>query len=260
MHHVKEWDADLCLIAEPPRLADGPCLAKGLAAVWWNVRTVGPVKVRKRHEGLVAIQLKNVCMMSCYLPPNESLRRMIRRLDEMADWLRSAGLDTVVGGDFNAFSPLWGSRYANIRGDHVEIWAAGLDLRILNVGNTPTCIRPQGSSVVDLTWGTTGIVNVVSGWRVMSEIETLSDHGYVSFALNRVVAPSRDSLLLGWNWKKMDPDKFQAALIWSNASCELSLDNSSPDEYAEWVARSLRGAADCSTPRSRRPPGRKFAY
>lgn len=266
MQHTNEWSIDVCLISEPPySLQDRPSLClckKGLAAIWWDNRVnTGPVKVRKKCDGFVVVGFKSIDMISCYLPPSDFLRRMSRRLDDMADFLRSTVSEAIIGGDFNAAFILWGARNANIRGDHVEIWAAGLDLRILNVGKVPTCVRPQGSSVADLTWCTPRLVSKMSKWRVALDTETLSDHNYIMFEFEYSISsapPGRSPL--GWNWRKMDADRFQASLLWSCATCQLSLESNSADEYADWIATVMRNAADCSTPRLVRPVDKKSAY
>lgn len=104
------------------------------------------------------------------------------------------------------------------------------------------------------------MVSKVSGWIVVPEIETLSDHCYLRYIVNcdRMV-PLNKSPPVGWNWKKMDFDKFRA-LIWSSADCDLSIQNNSPDEYMEWIAAALRRAADCGAPRLKRPLGKRSAY
>lgn len=76
----------------------------------------------------------------------------------MAAYLRSTASEVVIGGDFNAASMLWGARASNLRGDQVEVWAASLDLRVMNIGKTPTCVRSQGTSIVDVTWCTPGSI------------------------------------------------------------------------------------------------------
>ncbi|XP_072750498.1 uncharacterized protein [Anoplolepis gracilipes] len=89
----------------------------------------------------------------------------------------------VVSGDFNAKSMTWGSPRTDRRGVAVEEWAATLDLRLLNEGGISTCIRERGESVVDLTWASLATLNRVLGWRVATEIETLSDHRYIVYGL-----------------------------------------------------------------------------
>lgn len=55
------------------------------------------------------------------------------------------------------------------------------DLKLCNVGGVPTCVRLQGSSVVDLTWALPSLLGRIIGWHVVAGFESLSDHRYVSF-------------------------------------------------------------------------------
>lgn len=114
MHHVKKWSINICIISEPPRLRDGPSLSlckKGLAAVWLNARAgFEPIKVRKIGDGFIMIKIRSMYIVSCYLPPNESLQRLTRRLDKITECLRLISSGVIVGGDFNAASPMWDTR------------------------------------------------------------------------------------------------------------------------------------------------------
>lgn len=56
-----------------------------------------------------------------------------------------------MGGDFNAKSPFWGSRVTNSRGEALVDWTAELGLIVRNVGAEATCVRHNGTSIVDLT-------------------------------------------------------------------------------------------------------------
>jgi len=88
----------------------------------------------------------------------------------------------LICGDFNARSISWGCRTGNRRGILLEEWMGELDLGIINIGNTPTCVRPQGTSVVDLTIGSSWVVSRVKEWKV-EDMETLSDHLYIVFEI-----------------------------------------------------------------------------
>lgn len=93
------------------------------------------------------------------------------------DNLNSA-LNPVAGlllacGDFNAHSVLWGSLTTDRRGELVERWSAALDVRLLNIGEAYTCIRPQGCSIVDLSWASLGLLERVENWSVLEGVETL---------------------------------------------------------------------------------------
>jgi len=89
-------------------------------------------------------------------------------LDEIGVVVHNIGGKCIIAGDFNAKSILWGSPVTDWRGSVVERWAAGLDLNIVNVGSTPTCVRTNGSSIVDLTWASGDILGFLSEWRVLS--------------------------------------------------------------------------------------------
>lgn len=64
----------------------------------------------------------------------------------------------------------------------LESWALELNLIILNQGSVPTCVRPQGSSVVDLTISSYWISQQVYEWHVTADAESLSDHSYAFFS------------------------------------------------------------------------------
>ncbi|XP_025267155.1 uncharacterized protein LOC112638884 [Camponotus floridanus] len=91
------------------------------------------------------------------------------------------------------------------------------------------------------------------------DTETLSDHNYIMFEYGESpVLPSRTPL--GWNSRKMDLDRFQASLSWRCATCHLSLEDNTAEEFADWIATTMRDAADCSTPRLVRPLVKRSAY
>lgn len=64
-------------------------------------------------------------------------------------------------GDLNARSRMW-SKKCNERGHILEEWIAERELVIINEGKTSTCVRAQGSSIVDITVGTETAVREVS--------------------------------------------------------------------------------------------------
>jgi len=139
----------------------------------------------------------------------------------------------VIGGDFNAKSVMWSAEYTDRRGEIVEEWAAMYDLRIVNSGAVPTCVRPQGASIIDLTWVTPDIINKILGWEVLDNSISYSDHRYIRFDVsfgNRNNERSRDRQIrqiTTWNKKKFDNDKFEAALEW------LCADENPPESRIE---------------------------
>lgn len=132
------------------------------------------------------------------------------------------------------YSSLWGSPTSDRRGELVEEWAATCDLGLINVGEIPTCVRPQGSSVIDLTWISPCLLERVGSWMVLEDMETLSDHQYVQFVIrdaNSRYCRSRNNTQKKWNFAKLDCDLFAETLEFlANASIP---DNSvlDPESY-----------------------------
>jgi len=157
----------------------------------------------------------------------------------------------VIGGDFNAKSEMWNSQYTDRRGEITEEWAAMHDLRIINSGSAPTCVRPQGTSIVDLTWATPDVINKIFGWEVLENNISYSDHRYIRFNINlgnKNIEQRRDrqsKSIRAWNKKKFD-DKFEAALEW------LCADEDPPESGIEANQRIdliIKQACDLAMPR-----------
>jgi len=72
----------------------------------------------------------------------------------------------------------------NARGQVLAEWGAELGLVVLNRGS---CVRHNGGSVVDVTFGSPPVVRKVVDWKVMTGSETLSDHRYIRWDIS---APS----------------------------------------------------------------------
>lgn len=103
-------------------------------------------------NGFVMVRFGVVFIMSCYISPNVHRNKFLEFLDNLSLVINSLKGKFLIGGDFNAWSELWGSQITDRRGELVERWSAAYDIRLLNIGNVATCVRPQGSSVIDLTW------------------------------------------------------------------------------------------------------------
>lgn len=105
----------------------------------------------------------------------------------------------------------------------MESWAAEVDVHVLNVGFAWTCVRPQGSSIVDVSWASAATVPLVHKWEVWEEEEYLSDHKYVMLTIysKRGVADLKVLRFPRWKLEKWNHDFFKAAVLgaaWSNRS------------------------------------------
>lgn len=77
---------------------------------------------------------------------------------------------------------MWGSRLLGASGRVLEDWARTLGLDVINQGRESTCVRPQGESVVDVTFGSLWVKNRMTSWRAL-DIESVSDYLYIEMEL-----------------------------------------------------------------------------
>lgn len=168
-----ECEAALCLVSEPAGIPTSPrwlASENKLSAVYilgGEANMPGLVTLYRRGVRCVAVSFRRVIFISRYISPNASLVEYWAFLDEVTDIIVSAqNRDILLVGDFNAHSFHWGSNNTSRKGELLGNWAAGLDLHLVNIGNVPTCVRRQGSSVVDLTWASAGLLGRIGNWKV----------------------------------------------------------------------------------------------
>lgn len=211
-------------------------------------------------------------IISCYISSRSNREYFAGFLDELGDVIRdNNGFDIIIGGDFNAKSPTWNpSTYCNFRGTLLEEWAAERDLRLINIGETPTSVNPRGTAVVDLTWVTANLADNVVDWCVHLDDETLSDHNYIRFRI--LVGGKRanrnelynDCTIIHprWNYNLMDYEMLTECMEWE---CIVDVQvqygpNISADCYAQWIDRVMIRACDMSAPRAGKSKRRKNAH
>ena len=156
-------DARVALVSEPNReivskSANWLFNEAQSAAIWL---ASGRCDEKGGGAAFVRAKVGRVSLYSVYLSPNDSREEFERDLDELDAQIRSERPSAVVivGGDFNAKSHAWGSGIEDSRGSTLRDWAASLNLRVANVGSSPTFEQNGRTSVVDITtagsrWGT----------------------------------------------------------------------------------------------------------
>lgn len=169
-NYMKEKDIDIALIAEPVSIPDGNWTGsnnKG-SAIFWSNKIGERIKVAFKEDEFVAIELREMVIISCYISPKKILREFSRTLKELENSIRTLekGKQVIIGGDFNAHSLTWGSKRNMDKGIRLAKWAERNNLILKNIGDLPTCVRPQGVSVVDLTWATPSVANRIKEWTV----------------------------------------------------------------------------------------------
>jgi hypothetical protein len=88
----------------------------------------------------------------------------------------------VVGGDFNAKSPIWmTSCNSDRREKELEDYFANKNLVVINEPNVPTYY--VGSSSPDVTVVGSNLDKFVKEWKVLTDSPPLSDHLVISFEI-----------------------------------------------------------------------------
>jgi len=219
VQNVAERDFSIACVSEPlsvPRTPHWFASRNGTAAIYvGNKDTLRKCVLKETGRNFIMIKCEQFYILSIYLSPNESDVSFYDSLDKLCAIIRDTGGNCVVVGDFNCKSIWWGSPGTDWRGRALERWAAELDLRLVNSGRSPTCVRKKGSSIIDLTWSTADIFNKLRDWCVLSDEESLSDHLYIVFRIGdtrgRMFCRSHYTR---WNTKAMDRELFREALSW----------------------------------------------
>nr|XP_043069082.1 uncharacterized protein LOC122321974 [Drosophila bipectinata] len=97
----------------------------------------------------------------------------------------------VIGGDFNAWSPEWGSRAPNERGTSLLKHFAALDVVLANRGQKLAYSKTERESIIDITFVSSALIRRCN-WEV-SDAFTFSDHQAIHFTLGGTLDRSSSS-------------------------------------------------------------------
>ncbi|XP_026331708.1 uncharacterized protein LOC113239056 [Hyposmocoma kahamanoa] len=204
---MAEWGVAVAAVAEPyfvpPRGNWAGDREETVAIVASTAGHSPPLVVKERGSGFVAARWGEVILIGVYFSPNRTLAQFQAFLETLERAVRRAAPTPVlVLGDFNAKSAAWGSPVTNTRGPELENWAAVLGLAILNRGHANTCVRRNGGSIVDVTFATPSLAARVSGWQVLEDEETLSDHKYIRMRVSHTPPTTASNTAPGGGFPK----------------------------------------------------------
>ena len=166
-------------------------------------------------------------IISIYLPPN-------KKINEVNLLILGSHRNTIMVGDFNAKSPLWGSKVRDARGKIIErCLLEDTDLVCVNKGD-PTHLASNGLLThLDLTFCSSNLA-AVAEWSVLDD-NLGSDHypTVTLFGKNVVTYPySRTT----WNLSKADWNGFTDYLNHSHPELTtLSMDRSRFSEFSKFI-------------------------
>lgn len=184
MQTLVKKGTDIAIVCEPYlKKSQGRWVVDdtGKTAIWVKDAKTARV-IEPKVDGITGVRIGDVSFFSCYFSPNTIIpayEQYLIRLGGVVEGQKR----TVVAGDFNAKSVMWeesGGRdkYERDRVEATENFIAFADLHIGNIGNKPTCIRDNGTSIVDISLATQDIG--FQRWKVLDE-HTGSDHQYIEY-------------------------------------------------------------------------------
>lgn len=257
MHAVLERQISVCVASEPVYIPQSTMWFSSCnknVGIYVNVNAnennnKASCRMLEANRHYVIIGYDEYYIVGCYLPPSIPIEEFVKTLDNISESINGKS-KVLICGDFNARSIAWDPSTTNIRGEIVEEWAAATDVRLLNIGREPTCIRPQGASAVDLTWCSADIVPKIDNWKIVNDTITLSDHVYIELdIIKRRSSVPQNRKKRVWNFKKMDVGKFMEAIEWSCSTGNMEEWNASTAESKkEWIKENIKKACDISTP------------
>ncbi|CAG4963930.1 unnamed protein product [Colias eurytheme] len=270
MQSLAQWSIHIGILSEPyavPSERDNWVGDLDEVAALIIMQSEGSPQIcahRKGH-GCVAAKLTDMVVIGVYFSPNKTLAEFeafLGEVNSMIQWGRPHQI--VIAGDLNAKSALWGSSTTDARGDILVEWIAAQNLVPLNQGTENTCVRMQGGSVVDVAFASPTLAHRVRGWKVLSEVETLSDHKYIRFDVMQTTSNlhgNRSAPVESgprWSLKSLNRHLLELASIVS-AWCPKP-DSINVDAEAEWFAATMTHISDAAMSRVKPSPPHNKVY
>lgn len=192
---------------------------------------------------------------SVYLDINLTVRNAM--MIALIEKCNAQGIALVLAMDSNAHSAIWGSPESNRRGEEMEDIIAEKDLKVHNVGQTPTFQTTRAESIIDVVL-TNHHVNDnlnLTEWRVDTSRPSFSDHRYINFTLGSYV-PTEN-----WfrNLKRANWGVFKA-MFNIESSPNVEQDGSNIDACAEWLESMTEKALEAACPLRRAMPRRPNSW
>ncbi|XP_029670924.1 uncharacterized protein LOC115240096 [Formica exsecta] len=265
MHQARDLSAGVLMISEPsyiPRSGNWFKSPDDASAIFIDNHLVRHrCQLACAGPGFVAVYCSPFLFISAYVSPNLGLKEFNNYLNGLSRPLLTRADKIIICSDFNAKADLWGSPITDGRGRLLIGWAAEKELCVGNRGETPTCVRPQGSSIVNLTWISPDLLRFIKNWKVREDVESMSDHNYITFDLcsEHIEAPSNRLLLRGWSIKSLDEDLFQAVLAWRGEGPGIEIQRD-VDKFIKWIDKTMEEACDAGINRIGPRKPKKQAY
>ncbi|XP_076764967.1 uncharacterized protein LOC143431873 [Xylocopa sonorina] len=169
---MKNRKIELVVIAEPYRILESPYwigdTTGKVAIAQCTLSAYKPITPLVAGNGFVAVNWCEWLVMAIYAPPSwpiSKFEHFLGELDVVLNDNETKNRPVLVLGDFNAHAAAWSSRNTTEKGHLVLEWASAARLILLNKGAVATCSRPQGESIVDISFGNILAARKIADWR-----------------------------------------------------------------------------------------------
>ncbi|CAG4955271.1 unnamed protein product [Colias eurytheme] len=263
---LAEWEIDVAIVSEPYNVPAWDNWAGDLDSLVTLVAQGGTqIEQVVRRRGCVSAVINGYTVVGVYFSPNRCLADFEEFLVVLRDMIDLAQpLPVLLAGDFNAKSVSWGCRAGDVRGTLLADWAVASGLTLINRGTELTCVRQRGGSIVDVTFASPPLARCIQDWRVLVDVETLSDHRYIRFSVStpstansRFPAGERRPR---WALGTLDKELLIEAAIVQAWLPTPQGDDVDVEEEATWLANAMAQICDASMRRARSVPRRRQMY
>ena len=209
---VHEASIDVAILCEQYKNMDGcnwSADRTGKAAIWICGRRITQMSTNNPVAGFVRVETAGLHIYSCYAPPSATNEEFECFLDQLVADVRLRK-PVIIAGDFNAWATEWGSKETNRRGMSLLEAFSSMDVVLFNAGDTSTFRKGGASSVIDLTFGSSCLMRVLTKWEV-SENYTHSDHQAIFFEIKLAGEDKRIKHIrkpVGWKASTFEEDLF----------------------------------------------------
>lgn len=207
MHQTAiNYSADYLIVSEPNK-QDGPhwYLDANNNAAIINSKYAQIADPGFSEAGFRWISISGTRIYLCYRSPNTTMLDFRDFLFRLERSIRSTSEDILLAGEFNVKHSDWGSQHNDQRDEALTDMVHALGLITCNTGNSPTFKK---GSILDVTFSSPNMAATLYGCSVL-DVESLSDHMYIKFAISPTTSTSRSSSRKKW---RIDYYKLKGAL------------------------------------------------
>lgn len=182
-----EWHIDIAIVTEPNFInSEWFADTSNKVAVVMSNSSRSFCRLCEAGNGFLAAAFHDIVFIAAYLSPNLKTLEYKERIEALAKIMSKYKCkDFILLGDFNANLVIWGSNFTNARGKYLFELTSSFGLGLANDKGDYTCLKAQGSSVIDLVWYSSSLAARISNCRVLdgSKCESFSDLCYIRFEI-----------------------------------------------------------------------------